>query len=417
MSTTPHLVASEIDTSTAIATALRIIDANIETFDERFPADTSTDGVYPLRPATDGLVAGSNYGWTTSFWSGMLWLAYELTGEERYRRLGEAHVRSFVRRLDEEVDLETHDLGFLYTLGCLVPDELIDHPAAAPAALRAADLLMRRFLEPAGIIQAWGDLERNPEQRGRTIVDSLMNLPLLHWAGARTGEPRYQEAAHRHAIALRDNIVRDDDTTFHTFYWDVDTGEPLHGDTQQGHADDSCWARGQAWAIYGFALAARHTGDLSFVETSTRCADYFLAHLPADRVAYWDMVFRSGTEQPRDSSSAAIAASGLLELAEVLEEVEPARLETAGVDPARVRSAQRYRQASREITAALMSSYAVTEPEKSNGLIAHSVYDMPKLVGVDECSLWGDYFYLEALVRHARAGWRAPWSVAGDTSS
>jgi unsaturated chondroitin disaccharide hydrolase len=212
-----------------------------------------------------------------------------------------------------------------------------------------------------------------------------MNTPLLFWAGSVTGSPHYAEAARRHSEQLRDHILRPDGTTYHTYYWDPETGEPLRGETEQGSADESCWARGQAWGIYGFALNHRYTGDESFRVAARRCADYFLDHLPADRVAYWDLVFTDGSGEHRDSSAAAIAVCGLLEL-----------------------GGDRYRAAAGRILGSLIERYAGRRPD-SDALLLHGVYDKPKGIGVDEGNLWGDYFYLEALTRVTRPGWTNHW--------
>lgn len=206
----------------------------METFGLLYPGDTTLEGRYANRPALGVSPEGGNYGWTTSFWPGVLWLAYELTGEDRYRELASAHVASFAARIEDEVDLNTHDLGFLYTLACVPAWRHDGDERARTTALAAAEHLAGRFLEPAGIVQAWGDLVNDPEQRGRTIIDSLMNMPLLHWAGDQTGQARFGAMARRHVTQLARHIVRPDDTTFHTFYWDVETGEPSHGRTQQG---------------------------------------------------------------------------------------------------------------------------------------------------------------------------------------
>lgn len=377
----------------AVRDAVRIVRGNVAAFGDRYPDDTTRGGRYPLRPARDGLPAGANVGWTTSFWPGTLWLAHELTGEPFFAEAAAAHVPSFVERAEQRVDVQTHDLGFLYTLACVVPWRLTGDRRARAGALLAADLLMSRYLEPAGIVQAWGDLT-DPGQRGRTIIDSLMNLPLLHWAAAETGNPSYAAAALRHARQLRDHAVRADGTTFHTFYWDPDTGEPLRGDTEQGHRDDSCWARGQAWAVYGFALSHRHTGDRTLLAVAERCALHLLDHLPADRVAYWDLAFTDPSPQPRDSSAAAIAVCGLLELAEQL---------PAG--PVR----DRCRQQADAILDSLGTGYASRQAGAAEPLLLHGVYDLPKSVGVDEGTLWGDYFYLEALLRSTRPDWRPYW--------
>ncbi|WIM98531.1 glycoside hydrolase family 88 protein [Actinoplanes oblitus] len=354
-------------TAAAVTAALSIIDGNLREFGDAYPADTTRHDRYPMR--------AGNVGWTTSFWPGMLWLAYDLTGAEKYREAASGHVGSFAARVAGRVDVDTHDLGFLYTLSCVTAFRRTGNQAAKRAALAAADHLMSRVLEPAGIIQAWGDL-RDPAQRGRTIIDSLMNTPLLFWASEQTGEHRYAQAAWRHAAQLRDHILRPDGSTYHTFYWDPAGGSPLRGETEQGHADDSCWARGQAWGIYGFLLNHQHTGDASFLEAARRCADYFLAHLPDDGVPYWDLSL-AGVE--RDSSAAAIAVCGLAQLGA--------------------------HDAAGRILGSLISDY----PSPGNALLRHGVYDKPKGVGVDEGTLWGDYFYLEALVRATRPGWTHPW--------
>ncbi|MBW9094785.1 glycoside hydrolase family 88 protein [Microbacterium jejuense] len=377
----------------AIADALSTIRRNIAKFGPAYPDDTTVDDRYELRPAEGNIPLGGNRGWTTSFRTGMLWLAWELTGDEDYREAAKVDVADFERRVRAEEDLDTHDLGFLYTLSTVASWRLGADEAARDASLLAADHLMRRFLEPAGIIQAWGDLS-DPAQRGRTIIDSLMNMPLLTWAGEQTGEARFDDAVRRHTAQLREHILRADDSTFHTFYWDAETGEPLRGGTEQGAADESCWARGQAWGIYGFAMNYAVTGDERLLEASRRCADYFLRHLPADDVPFWDLVYTDGSDAPRDSSAAAIAVCGLIELASV--EVDAAR-------------AAEWIDRAHAILASLIANYTPASAEDSDALILHSVYDLPKGNGVDEGTLWGDYFYLEALMRVANPDWKKYW--------
>ncbi|MBO1751308.1 glycoside hydrolase family 88 protein [Actinotalea sp. BY-33] len=378
----------------AVDAAIATVRRNIAAFGRRYPDDTTTDGRYLPRPATDRFAEGANRGWTTSFWPGTQWLAYELTGEDAFRAAGREHVVDFARRVEQGEDLHTHDLGFLYTLSGVAPWRLTGDEQARQAALAAADHLMVRFLEPAGILQAWGDVS-DPAQRGRTIVDSLMNMPLLTWAGEQTGQERYPDAVRRHTAQLSEHVLRPDGTTFHTFYWDPVTGAPLYGATEQGAGDDSCWARGQAWGIYGFALNHQATGDPALLRSAERCADRFLADLPQDGVPYWDLVYTDGSDAPRDSSAAAIAACGLHHLAAV--ETDPARRE-------------RYATAGLDMLRALVAGYTpAAEGVESDALLLHSVYDAPKGIGVDEGSLWGDYFYLEALVRHTDPGWVPYW--------
>lgn len=377
----------------AVQCALNTIRANLETFGDRYPDDTTTDNRYALRRAQNGFAEGDNYGWTTGFWPGMLWLAYELSGSEIYRHGAERHIQSFASRIEHKTDLDTHDIGFLYTLTSVAPWRLAGNTLAKQTALQAAEHLMTRFHPVPGIFQAWGRLD-DAGQCGNTIVDSLMNMPLLYWAGEITGDRRFAEAAHRHACQIRDHIVRPDSTTYHSFYWDVKTGQPLRGSTVQGYHTDSCWARGQAWSIYGFMLNYRYTSDDTFIDTARRCADYFLDHLPGDHVAYWDLVFGDGSGEERDSSAAAIAVCGLQEMAHWLPEDD---------------QRQRYQTAAETILDSLIIHYAAYHQPESNALLLHSVYDKPKSVGVDEGCLWGDYFYLEALTRAANPDWHLYW--------
>jgi unsaturated chondroitin disaccharide hydrolase len=382
-----------VDTGAAIARALATIRRNLNRFGDRYPDDTTAAGRYPVRPAAGGIPEGGNRGWTTGFWPGLQWLAWELTGERGFRDAARASAADFGRRLADGQDLDTHDLGFLYTLSCVPAWERLGDEAARDAALRAAGHLMGRFLPAAGIIQAWGDLA-DPAQRGRTIIDSLMNLPLLTWAGQQTGDPRYADAVRRHTGQLRECMLRADDSTFHTYYWDAETGQPRFGATEQGAHDDSCWARGQAWGIYGFALNYRATGDPALAEASRRCAGYFLGHLPADLVPCWDLAYPGDSGALRDSSAAAIAVCGLLEL--------------SGLDRDADR-ATHYRQAADDILDSLIAGYTPDPAGASDALLLRGVYDMPKGIGVDEGTLWGDYFYLEALARRTRPGWRPYW--------
>jgi len=381
-------VLSDLEVAAAIDRALETVAGNIDIFGDLYPDDTTRDGVYPLR-SRPGFPAGANVGWTTGFWPGMLWLGHEYSGDGRLAAAAGRHVESFSRRLAERIDIATHDLGFLYTLSCVVAARRGDDGRARRAGLEAADRLMDRYLAPPGIIQAWGSLE-DPAQRGRTIIDSLMNTPLLHWASQETGRSTYAEAAERHVESLQDHIVRPDGSTFHTFSWNAETGAPERGGTEQGNADESCWARGQAWGIYGFAINHRLTGRPSFLAAARRCAEYFVAHLDPELVPYWDLAFHDGSGAPKDSSSAAIAAAGLLEI----DALDP--------DP-------QYHDLAHRILASLARTYAPTPEDGSNALLLHGVYDAPKGIGVDEGTLWGDYFYLESLLRIANPNRESFW--------
>lgn len=370
------------DFERAAAYALKQIDAGLDTFGPcAYPAPSSVGGVYP---------AIANFEWTSGFWTGMLWLAYELTGESKYRRAAESQLPDYRNRLDRRLGTDTHDLGFLYSLSAVNEYRITGNPQAREAGLLAADLLAARYLPQAGIIQAWGD-PNDPAERGRMIIDCLLNLPLLYWAGEQSGDPRYAEYAANHARQSARYLVRPDGTTYHTYYMDADTGAPKFGTTHQGYADDSCWSRGQAWGIYGFMLSYRHTDDPQLRKLALRLADLFAARTPADGVVYWDLAFVSEAEQEKDSSASAIAACGLLELARSLPAGSPEQAE-----------AQRRAVA---ILSALDAGYTTVGSGISNGVLRHGVYNKPRGIGIDECTIWGDYYYFEALVRVLKPDW------------
>jgi unsaturated chondroitin disaccharide hydrolase len=377
----------------AISTALATIDRNLVTFAETYPDDATEHGIYPLRRARKNYPPGSHTGWTTGFWAGMLWLAFELTGADKYRAAGEIQIERFADRLERGIDVDHHDLGFLYSLSCVAAWRLTGSSLAHQTSLKAADRLMLRCVEAPGVLQAWGALD-DPEQRGRTIVDSLMNVPLLYWASEQTGDQRYSAAGRRHAEQLMHHFVRPDGSTYHTFYFDVDSGAPRFGRTHQGHADESTWSRGQAWALYGFPLSARHTRDDRFLRVGERVADVFLTNTPADGIVSWDFDFADDAQEPKDSSASAIAACGLLELAHW--ESSPDL-------------SNHYRQAATNAVHSLIKTCTTHPNKNANALLQHGTQNRNTNLGVNEGNLWGDYFYLEALTRLSRPDWTPYW--------
>lgn len=356
-----------------------------EKFGQRYPASVTVDDVYPLRPAQDGEPEGGNTRRSTGFYPGMLWLAHELTGESRWLDAARSHVPSFVDRIARKVDVDHHELGFLYGLTCVPAAEKLDDAQARAAAVAAADELLTRYIPEAGIIQA---RSREPgATSARAVVDSLINSSLLYWAAGATTERHYAELAHGHAQQLARHIVRDDGTLYYEFHFDPATGEPL--DQPSGLAS-SCWARGQAWGLYGFTVNFQHTGDETLLAAARHCARYFTEHLPSDHVPFWDLRYSDGDDQPRDSSAGAIASCGLLELAHATGNEE-------------------YEETAAAILDALTAGYATAPGDDGETLLRHGVVSMEEDSGVDEGTLWGDYFYLEALTRRELPDWRPYW--------
>jgi unsaturated chondroitin disaccharide hydrolase len=317
-----------------------------------------------------------NGGWTGGFWPGRLWLAYVATGDGRYA----SEARKWcVRLAPRQYDTTTHDLGFLFYPTYVTGYRLTGEKALRYGALAAVETLTRRFNVKGGFFQAWGDLD-DPHRRGRTIVDTMMNLDLLFWATAQTGEHRFVDMAVRHARTCQACHVRPDGTTAHVYDFDPDSGAPIGQNTHQGLSPTSCWARGQAWAMYGFTTCFRRTGDLEFMATARRLSDWFLDHLPPDRVPYWDFDSPDIPDDVRDSSAGAIAACGLLDLA------------TTAREPA-------YRSAALEIVSSLAEYYSSRAQPDGDGILLHATGAKPLGKEIDVSLTYGDYYYLEALLR------------------
>ena len=254
--------------------------------------------------------------WTSSFFTGMALLAWRDTEDEYFLQQSLRllpHYRAKV--FDPIYVLDTHhDLGFLYSLYSVALHKLTGDPIHRDTGLRAAQVLSERFHEKGNFIRAWGRMDTD-EFDDMAIIDCLMNLPLLYWATTQGGNPRYHEIAVRHANMALKNFVRADDSVFHAYRFDLKTGQPLQGDTYGGHSTSSHWARGTAWAIYGFALSHAHTRDRKYLDVALRLARKFIANLDDEVVPVWDFKLPSTHPRLRDASAAAVAVCGFQELA------------------------------------------------------------------------------------------------------
>lgn len=367
--------------------AAEIIESNLDEFTDAFQPSNSEGGFY--KPS-------ENVTWTTGFWTGEIWLAYEKSRNESLKKAGEIQVDSFLQRIIDKVDVAHHDMGFLYSPSCVAAWKLTGNENAKKAAIMAADNLMGRFQEKGGFFQAWGEL--GAEDNYRLIIDCLLNMPLLFWASEVTGNPEYREKAETHIQNAMKYVIRPDHSTYHTYFFDPKTGEPKKGVTHQGYRNGSAWARGQSWGIYGAALSYSRLKNPEYIDIFEKLTMFFLTHLPENLVPYWDFDFQDGSSEPRDSSSAAIAACGMLEMAKHLPEEK----------------AEFYRGMARRLLKALADHCAVKDSSESNGLLLHGTYaksspynTCPNL-GVDECNSWGDYYYMEALTRLS-GDWNPYW--------
>ena len=367
----------------AIDLVIKQIDANMEYFKEKFPSSATKNNQY-------GII--ENIEWTDGFWTGLLWLAYEYTGDEKYRELADKNVASFKNRVEKDIELDHHDLGFLYSLATVSGYKLTDSEDAREASIKAANKLISRYQEKGEFIQAWGEL--GSKDHYRFIIDCLLNIPLLYWASDETGDAKYRNIANKHFVTSCNNVIRDDASAFHTFYMDNETGKPLRGVTRQGYSDDSAWARGQAWGVYGIPLNYRYTRNESCFNLYEGMTNYFLNRLPKDNVCYWDLIFNDGDDHSKDSSAAAIAVCGMHEMNKYLPEVDENK--------------EVYKYAMHNILRSLMENYMNPEIEPGKPVLLHGVYSWHSGKGVDEGNIWGDYFFLEALIRFYK-DWNLYW--------
>lgn len=372
----------------AMEDAVAVVRADLSKFTERFPSSNSFGGFYE---------ATENVEWTTGFWTGAVWLAYEYTKDDAFKTAAMVQVDSFYHRIKNKIDVNHHDMGFLFSLSCVAAYKLTGDEKGKEAALMAADHLAGRYREKGKFLQAWGNVGEPSEYR--LIIDCLLNLPILYWASEVTGEKRYAQMAENHIRTAMRCVLREDNSTYHTYFIDMDTGEPAYGVTHQGNRNDSAWARGQAWGIYGIALGYHYLKDESYIDLFVRVTDFFLQHLPKDLIPYWDFDFDTGSGEPRDSSAAAIAVCGMLEMTKYLDGVR----------------AQKYRDAAYRLMYALIEKCGNRNLEKSDGILLHGTYARGSKEntctdrGVDECNTWGDYFYMEALMRMSRSHWEMYW--------
>lgn len=321
--------------------------------------------------------------WTSGFWPGLLWLIYREGGEPRFRQLAEACEQAQDAALDEFVGLH-HDVGFMWCLSAVANYKLTGNARSRTRALKAANLLAGRFNIRGKFIRAWNDKvwkgETNNE--GWAIIDCMMNISLLFWASKETGDPRFRHIAMDHADTVLREFIRPDGSVRHIVCFDADSGQRTGALGGQGYSADSAWARGAAWAIYGMVICYAYTDEERYLHGSQRVAHFFLANLPEDAVPYWDFRLPELEGAPRDSSAAAIAASGLLLLQQQLSSVEGAM----------------YGRGAARIMQSLNRNYTSYGPE-DEAIVRHATGSYPTGKNIDVPLIYADYFYVEALSR------------------
>jgi unsaturated chondroitin disaccharide hydrolase len=306
---------------------------------------------------------------------------YEATGNAAWRTAAQTRQAGLE---SQKTRTDTHDLGFMLFDSFGNGFRLTNTTSYRDVALTAAASLATRYNATVGATRSWNNPSGAPASDFRVIVDNMMNIELMFWASKHGGDPALATKALQHALTTAREHVRADGSTFHLVIFDSANGGVKSKQTVQGYSSTSTWARGQAWGLYGFTMAYRESNDSRMLATARRVADWYVDHLPADRVPYWDFQAPGIPNEPRDSSAAAIAASGLIELS---------RLET---DATR---RQRYLTTARETLTSLSSPAYLAEGTSSRSILLHGTANKPGGHS-DRGLIYGDYFFLEALLRY-----------------
>jgi unsaturated chondroitin disaccharide hydrolase len=362
----------------------QLTDTLAYTNTSQFPVSTNPAN------ANNWNLANSGY-WTSGFFPGELWFMYEKTLSDSWLTRAQAQTASMQA---QDVNAPDHDIGFkiLGTYGNAY--RISRDPADMAAIQTAANAMATNLWRPgAGVIESWP----NYDSHITVIIDNMMNLELLLLAAQNGGNPAWRDMAISHAVKTMQNHVRADGSTFHVVDYNTD-GTVFSQFTSQGASNGSTWSRGQAWGLYGFTMVYRYTNDPRFLATAQQLADYFINNLPADFVPYWDFS-KSGTA-PRDSSAAAIAAAGLLELSTYVAPTDSAR----------------YRTAALNILSSLSSPAYLGDRLATDGILLHGSANVPGNSGVDTSLIYGDYYFVQGCYR-ARTAPTAPLNVTATPTS
>lgn len=360
--------------------------------EDTFPRCTDEEGK---------LVTTKNVGWWCSgFHPGSLWYIYEYTGDDAFREMAWKYTDRLETLLDRQCD---HDIGF--QINCSYGNALRltgDSLRTVPVYIAAAQKLAERFDPEAGVIRSW-DFLRN-DWIYPVIIDNMMNLELLTKASRLSGKEALMETAVKHASTTLANHFREDWTSWHLLDYDPEDGKVRYRETVQGYAHGSAWARGQAWALYGYTMMARETGRAEFLKAAENIGRMLISKLPEDGIPYWDFN-APGTEEAMDSTAAGATLNGAAYLEKPLRDASAGAImasafaELSTLTDDRNDSAEYLETALRQITTLASEEYLAQPGENGFFLLKHSVGNIPADGEIDVALSYADYYFLEALVR------------------
>ena len=364
------IVSSSLDFS--VRQAMLMYDS-VKDLPGRLPNQTDKEGK---------LVTCGSDGWVSGFHPGLLWYLYEYTGDETIKAAAEDLTE---RLAPEQYNTGTHDIGFMLNCSYGNGYRLTGRDDYRQVLINGASSLATRFNPIVGCIRSWGNAS---SKDFLVIVDNMMNLELMTLASRLTGDRKYYDIAKTHANTTVKNHYRPDGSSFHVVDFDQTTGEVVRKKTSQGLSDDSSWARGQSWGLYGFTMMFRQTGDRAYLDQAMLIADYLLGHknLPKDGIPYWDYNAPAGKTTPRDASAAAIMASALIDLSQLTDDG--------------VRSGKYLSAAERILISLSGKKYRAARPgDNANFIIKHSTVHF-KEGNYDTGLTYADYYFVEALMRY-----------------
>ncbi|MFA7420136.1 MAG: glycoside hydrolase family 2 TIM barrel-domain containing protein [Melioribacteraceae bacterium] len=347
--------------------------------DQLIKKDNIISGKFPEYTIDGKWKVSERPNWFAGFTSGELWYMYDITGNEEFKKRALTHADNLIKYATLD---NTHDLGFIFFNSCVKAYQHTGEKKYKDAAIEAAHTLVKRYNTKGNFLRAWGKLG-TPDREGLMIIDTMMNLELLFWAAKETDDYTLYDIAYKHAIVCMNEHVRSNYSSHHVVEFDPQTGKVVKKRTHQGFSDESTWARGEAWGIYGFAIAYKYTGDERFFNISKNMASYFLKNLPDDYIPRWDLDLKADSVV-RDASAAAIAASGMFLLSELSDSKN---------------DYQKYLDLANRITESLSKDYIFTNSRRKveEGILLHTVYNYAKNWGINESYPAGDFYFIECL--------------------
>jgi len=319
--------------------------------------------------------------WCSGFWPGILWYLYEDTKDDKWKTEADKFTRELTP-LSNHSGFD-HDLGFMVFTSFGKGYRLTNNQEYKDVILKSADSLATLFNPKIGTILSWPSMVKKMGWPHNTIIDNMMNLELLFWASKNGGSKHLYDIAVKHAETTMQNHFRPDYSAYHVIVYDTVTGKKIKGVTNQGYSDNSMWARGQSWGIYGFTMCYRETKKKEFLDFAQKVADIYLKRLPADHIPYYDFDDPAIPNVPRDASAAAVTACGLLELSTYVAD--------------KIKAAEYRKQAIAMIVE--LSTPTYQSRDKNDAFLLHSTGSKPVNSEVDASIIYADYYYLEALLR------------------